>query len=691
MSIEIAKTTFLDVALDYAKAGFNVFPLQAMDKIPLPGSKGVHEATTDKRQIETWWTRHRNSNIGIHCTHFWALDVDPKHNGPSALDGLLREYGPLPETLTQTSGSGGKHYLFTSPIGIFIKNRAGFYPGLDTRAFGGYIVAAPSIHPDGTEYTWDNWGTEIAPAPEWLINMVKDKREAFKSPERSDTGSRDIDDAKFAGYLFNGGMTEDEVFAALQARNNDPNRRDVPLPTNEIWKTVRSIGSRDIRTPAALRQALQETATLAKAGRNEIKPNPMWEEDLVRSKTLLPKNCERNAFLALANAPIFCNSLAFDEFSCEVKLIRNVVDPTSGNVLGRLKTGTVVDEHIAKELLITAQQFITSVTFSEQMMGSGISTVARLNGFHPVQDYLNSLVWDGKPRIDSWLIDHIGADDDDDGYTRAVGRRWLIAAVSRALKPGCKADCALIIEGTQGCRKSSALRTLAGADWFKDSTIDFKSKDRFSAVKGVWIYEMAEFDQYRNHDAATIKNFLSSQDDSYRPAYARTDAKYPRGVVFVGTTNKDKYLTDDTGDRRFWPVRSNRTLLNPIDTDKLAAERDQIWAEAVRAYYNGEPAFIDVPAVIAAHARITRERHDVEDTWADEFIRPYLAAHISKRITTGDLMNHALQLKTTEHTRANQQRVKNIMHNLGYTYKNTWVDNVQSKSWARKDGQLSLR
>lgn len=658
----------------YAELGFEVFPLMELGKAPRiaskDGGKGVKDATADPKKIAQWWTRFPNCNIGIHCSQFWVLDVDVKHNGPDALNMLVDKYGALPETLRQRSGSGGTHYLFNMPKGALIANSAGFYPGLDTRAEGGYIVAAPSKTEAGGEYAWENWGTKIADAPGWLVEMVKATKRSYTMPERSDTGRRDVDDASLAGALHNLGMTEDEVFAALQKRNNDPNRRNVPLPTNEIMKTVRSICSRDIRMPSSLRQALHETRLAQVKNLEVIKPNPLWVEGLVAGKDGGPKNILANSEAALSHSPLFCNSLAFNELSCEVHLTRNIVDPISGNTISNLTAGAVVNDQIVREMLAVAQRLITEVTFTEEIFGSGVQLVAHRNKFHPVQDYLNGLEWKGGKLIDTWLIDHLGVEDDPDGYARAIGRRWLISAVNRALKPGCIANSMLIIEGPQDCGKSRALRTLAGADYFKDSPLDFRSKDIFGALKGVWVYEFAEFDQYKGHDVARIKSLLSSQVDTYRPPYARSDVKQPRGVIFAGTVNPDTYLTDDTGAKRFWPVKVVRhTRKNPIDVDKLADARDQLWAEAVHEFYAGAPGFIDMPELINAHEKHAMERYDNDDVWAP-LVHMYLdKMEGRKQLLTVDILQNACNVPIGRQTNKERDRVKKIMLRAGFEYK----------------------
>lgn len=682
----------LEAALQYASMGWKVFPIEENGKRPRistrDGGKGVHDATTDRQTIETWLARFPNANLGYHTEENWVLDIDVKNNGPASLEGLIRTYGPIPETLRASTPSSGTHYYWRTPRGVYVSNRAGIMPGLDSRSRGGYVLLPPSSI-DGTEYAFENWGTKIAEAPDWLLALVKESKEGFKKAARSDTGSRDIDDASMAGYLMNGGFSEDETFEALQRRNNNPEQRDVPLPTNEILKTVRSIYKREIHTPAQLRQAIQDRHNqVVEDGLIIPAPNPMWEEGLILSSQGHAKNILANAEACLVHSPLFAGSLAYDEFRAEVILTRNIVDPVNRKPVYHLLAGTVVTEHITREMLILVQRLVTAVTFTEDTFGVAIQSVARQNSFHSVQDWLNGLKWDGVPRIDSWLIDHMGVEDTP--YARGVGKRWLISAVGRALKPGDIANSMLILEGPQDAGKSRALRTLAGPGWFKDTPIDFSSKDRFSGLRGVWIYELAEFDQYRGTEAARVKSFMSSSSDTYRPAYGRSDVTQPRGCIFVGSVNPDHYLTDPTGNKRYWPVKIVRhDRYKPIDFAKLEDARDQIWAEAVRCYFEGHAGFINTPDLIKAHEAEALARVDTEDTWEPDVLE-YMQRHSEKRsVTTNEILKQAIGVPTDRQSGGDKIRVRRILEHNGFEHKSVRSGiGGTTKAWRKKRALL---
>ena len=236
-----------------------------------------------------------------------------------------------------------------------------------------------------------------------------------------------------------------------------------------------------------------------------------------------------------------------------------------------------------------------------------IHAASRRNTFDPLKDYLRSLSWDGAKRLDGWLTTYCGAEATD--YTREVGRRWLISAVARAVRPGCKADHMLVLEGDQGARKSSALAALAGEEWFSDALPPMNTKDSSSYLRGKWIVEVAELEAMRREMDA-VKAFISRQIENYRPAYGREEVDEPRRCIFAGTTNKDAWLRDETGGRRFWPVK-----VGHIDLDAIKRDREQIWAEAVAAYRAGERWWLEGSAEVAA--RDEQATRMADDPWLE--------------------------------------------------------------------------
>lgn len=217
---------------------------------------------------------------------------------------------------------------------------------------------------------------------------------------------------------------------------------------------------------------------------------------------------------------------------------------------------------------------------------------AAAHAFNEVEDYLKRLTWDGTPRLDTLLIDYLGADDCP--YTRAVTRKAMVAAVARAMDPGCKFDNMLILCGPQGCGKSTLLGKLS-RDWFNDSIRTFEGKEASELLQGVWIVEVAELDAFRRTDVSRIKQFLSLRADRYRAAYGRNVSELPRRCVFFGSCNTIDFLQDTTGNRRFWPVdvRARHDGDKDVWHDLTSDVIDQLWAEAVAWWRCNEPLYLE--------------------------------------------------------------------------------------------------
>lgn len=216
-----------------------------------------------------------------------------------------------------------------------------------------------------------------------------------------------------------------------------------------------------------------------------------------------------------------------------------------------------------------------------------VETVAKANAYDPLGGYLLGLKWDGVPRAARLLCDYFGCAETP--YAAIISRRFVISAVARALKPGCKMDTMLILEGPQGAMKSSGIRALFGEDFFSDHISDVESKDAMMEQQGIWCLEVGEMHSFNKKEANAVKKFMVQQVDRFRPPYGRNLVTAPRRSLMVGTINPDgaPYLKDPTGARRFWPVMTNR-----VERDRIEADRDQIWAEAVSMYQLGNPWWI---------------------------------------------------------------------------------------------------
>jgi predicted P-loop ATPase len=302
---------------------------------------------------------------------------------------------------------------------------------------------------------------------------------------------------------------------------------------------------------------------------------------------------------------------------------------------------------------------------------AAVQVVARDIMHHPVRERLDGLKWDGTPRLHSWLTDYLGVEASPDttegghGYTTEVGMRWPISAVARVYQPGCKADHCLILEGPQGLGKSTAAAALAMEDaWFSDEIADIGTKDCGQDLRGKWIIELGELSALRRGEIERVKAFMSRKVDHYRPSYGRRSQDFPRQCVFIGSTNADAYLADETGGRRFWPVK-----IGKINLEKLKADREQLWAEAVAAYRAGEKWWLD--KAIEAQAREQQEQRRIVDPW-EERVLDYVDGRIPgldtrcDEVTIARLLELAIEMPIERQGQADQNRVARILRPNGW-------------------------
>lgn len=283
-------------------------------------------------------------------------------------------------------------------------------------------------------------------------------------------------------------------------------------------------------------------------------------------------------------------------------------------------TSATWNDDDAAQLRIYLEPFFGKLAKNDIL--DAVAATASDQAYHPVRDYLNGLSWDGKARLDTLLIDYLGAADT--AYTRAVTRKAFTAAVARVMTPGCKYDTMLVLVGGQGRHKSTLLARMGG-EWFSDSLRTFGDKDAMETIQGTWIDEVAEMQAMAKAEVDAVKMFLSKTNDYYRAAYGRYTADRPRQCVFFGTTNSKECLTDTTGSRRFWVVDIDQQGRCKNVFRDMAGERDQIWAEAVAYWRIGESLYL--PPELEREARRIQEEHRARHPW-EGIIADYLAREV---------------------------------------------------------------
>lgn len=255
----------------------------------------------------------------------------------------------------------------------------------------------------------------------------------------------------------------------------------------------------------------------------------------------------------------------------------------------------------------------------KEKIADALTAVLTRHSRHPIRDYLNSLEWDGTPRLDRLIIDYIGAEDTD--LNRAITRKHFTAAVARVFEPGCKYDYCLVMTGPEGVGKSTLLGVMGG-EWFNDSITTTEGKEGMDQLRKAWIVEMGELAGIKRSDVESVKTYLSRQVDIYRAAYARRVTEHPRQCVFCGTTNEALFLKGDTGNRRFWVIAVDPSLRKIADwRQALIDDRDQLWAEAVYRYRHGEPLYLNEEMERQARKRQEDYNDDSDDPIAAMLVK----------------------------------------------------------------------
>ncbi|MBO5203527.1 MAG: virulence-associated protein E [Clostridia bacterium] len=341
-----------------------------------------------------------------------------------------------------------------------------------------------------------------------------------------------------------------------------------------------------------------------------------WAEKLQRNSQGLVAKTSANFAVILSEDPLLKGRIKYDTFSHR---LLGVPPLPWGQREKATANFTWVDEDDSG-----LRMYIEKVygIRAENMMSDAFNDCVARNSFNPVQDFLNGLTWDGIPRLDTLFVDYLGAENTD--YNKAVTRKAFVAAVSRAMIPGCKYDNMLILSGPQGIGKSTLLDKMSYG-WFNDSIRTFEGKEASELLRGVWIAEIAELDAFRRSDVARIKQFLSIREDRYREAYGHHVKTFPRSCVLFGTTNTTDFLQDATGNRRFWPIDVGEHKPTKNVFTELDNEKEQIWAEAKARWQTGEAMYL--ADAMAEEAIKQQEEHMSINPW-EGLIREFLEKQI---------------------------------------------------------------
>jgi predicted P-loop ATPase len=375
------------------------------------------------------------------------------------------------------------------------------------------------------------------------------------------------------------------------------------------------------------------------------KDGPAWLANCILGETGKPLAILANALVALRT--VMPDAFAYDEMACLPMLTR----PLEKMSAFTSRPVTDLDVGAVQERL----QHLGLKRLSKDVTHQAVDVHAYENRFHPVRNYLDALQWDGTARLSRLFPTYFGAERS--AYTETIGAMFLLSMVARIFEPGCKADYLPVIEGPQGILKSTACSILGGK-WFSDNLPDVSTgKEASQHLRGKWLLEVSEMHAMNRAETAQLKAFITRQIERYRPSFGRKEVIEPRQCVFIGTTNRDTYLRDETGGRRFWPIRAGA-----IDTTALARDRDQLFAEAVDRYRKGEPWWPDKNFERESIMPQQSARYE-SDAWEEP-----IASHLLKlsRTTIGSVAVNALGFKTERLGTADQRRIAAAMEQIGW-------------------------
>lgn len=667
----MAESELMQAAIEYAQQGFAVFPLMEHDKYPIY-SGGFKIATTNVEQVGKWWRARPNANIGIATGQRSGgvividLDVDDDKgvNGYETLRDWERSHGELPDTANTITGRGGYHMLYRAKQPV--KCRTGILPGIDIRGDGGYIVAPPSLHPNGTYYEWEQTIDEFGIAPvnntvtAFLASGDTGEDMNFVVPNQIPSGSRNDTLFRMGCSMQAKQYSDEAVRAVLEMENN--NRCVPPLEPDELEKIIKSVlkfkkgksekalGSTTDNADGFILPKASVDSMLAK------KPQRRKDENGVTKVVWVVQQTIDNFATVMRNDTVIAGKLKYDVVAHAPKYFGQLKWRATGDTMGEW---TDFDDANLKAYIES-----TYGLHGENTYNSAIEIIVHENEFNPIVSYLESLPeWDGKERIRHLIPRYLGADESE--YTYEATKLFMFGALSRAYYPGCKFDYMLVLVGEQGVGKSAFLRFLAMQDaWFDDNLNTVEGKEAVERLRGKWILELAELLAVkRQRDVETIKAFITTQSDSYREPYARRTTDRKRFCVFAATTNDYNFLTDRTGNRRFLPVEvhgANRKADMFENEAETKAYFEQAWAEALKLFKDASkrPRLV-LPQKIQDKALSIQQKYLEEDVWIG-IIRGWLSTTEKERVCTMDLWQRALD-EPGKPKRAESNRLHAIM------------------------------
>lgn len=667
----------------YIDQGFTLFPL--VGKVP---PAGLHWRQCE---FDPFFEATANFGVQLKATDL-VIDVDPRNGGDKSIQEFLVIAGEYGITFCVATGAGGIHVYLKKPAEVKIRKNLPGFKGLDFISEGGYVVGAGSTHPE-TGKLYIGLPGPIAAATDKLLELITKKDVELKKG----TGIYDDSEqaiARYRGYLENalpaveGDAGDQRTFAVCATG------RDYGLSPTSVLECLIDIWNPKCQPPwdrqalstkveNAYKYAKGEIGTKAPAAHFQIWSDKQIDEAQKEIDKWLQRNGQGQPFKNLNNTNVLFHTnfpvpdlrdlLKFNEFSNQIEFARVAPWHRPGENIKQWTDG----EALSCKLYMSNRFKFEPTTL---IMHEAAYTSAIRHNYHPVKDYLTSLKWDGHKRCHNWLPEIMGSIDDP--YTRAVGLKFLVAAVKRIFQPGCKFDYVLTLEGKQGTYKSTAFEILAvNKDWYADPSLDLTHKDSIFLMFGKWIIELPEMETHHRAETKAMKAFLSRNTDRARLTYGRVAQDFPRQCVFAGTINPEHdkdlgWLKDTTANRRYWPVPVG--FKKDVDLGALKAVRDQLWAEAYQLYLANTAVYME-DAKLEGLAAIEQEKRMSRDPWQDPIeawlhsslnitVNFFPGEQIYRECVGGHLSNYGMR---------EMARISRCMQLMGWEKNVYWDKNVK--------------
>lgn len=646
---------------------------------------------TETPQEGEWLGLRTGESSGV-----FVIDLDMP-DGPKNFAAVCAPYGGVPDTFVRQTPSGGLHFLFKAPEGGGPTVSARLGKGVDFRGTGGQIA----YHAPGYKTVRS---VPLLPVPEWLLPLLDApeakgpsapavdrpkpvepplsdltpivQRLALVWPE--DGARHDVRLALTGALLWWGWSTEDtgDFLHALYREIGDPENENISPSISSTDRRIRAgekvsgwgvlakaLGSefvKDIRTELGMvdpevptpgwlaSQQVKKQTNPDRARHPKATPGHQYTANRGEPSTKAFKMTPANVLHALTTDDEWAGRIWFDTRASVIR----VFDPPFQM---DAETGSLSDADVTnlQAWFECRRHGLAPLSVLE----GAIMSVAQMQRFDPVREYLAELP-ESKHGAIRELGDLLGLGE---GVEREMFRAFWIGAVARAYEPGVAFDHTLILMGPPSFRKSTMIRVLFG-EWNREGLPSLDSKDAQVALRKCWGIEIPELSSWLRTDKNTKKDFISRRVDTYRPPYGKQDVDFPRAVVFIGTTNDDEILDDETGNRRYWPCKVTRT----VDIDRVREIRDAVWAEARDAYLGGEP--FNTGDVVGGDSY--RQQFNRTDPW-DGAIEGYVNGRDEITGRLSEVYKEAIGLGDPECiarlTRRETDRVAAILRRMGFS------------------------